>query len=460
MALKNARVTRSLIQISKSQRIAAQVKSRIVRIIKYLSLSDFTDKYNSVAPNQNRDDDYFEKITPIDNDYQHGINKPASRRSRRQIKGVINASDYTPSFKPNLDFKKPPKSSGGHSHSTKRVRYNFDNERGQDGDILTDFVNKSERNIGALRSSKDGGINGGIFGVDDGNNFESDHLYVEYLSLLEPSNTQELITYGVQNLAPLIDDAIYSILTSKNLYFKLINLIELNLPVEQKKNQLKILNSLSRNLTEDRAVDGIDGQVIERILNYFNRQGVEFHDTFSALIFSHIKQSNYKVKVNGLIEMLKSPYINLQDLAAKILKEISSPNLADSIPGVKNQTFNIQFENHVRYLLESTLSKSRSIKQINTLLEVCSNLSLNNYLHPEIIHHRGIETFLYHLREKANVEGQRLSAKGLLNLGCKSRENKLRIVSELNYEIKAMHRGELDKLVSGYVSALVQSRGE
>ena len=158
--------------------------------------------------------------------------------------------------------------------------------------------------------------------------------------------------------------------------------------------------------------------------------------------------------------MLKSPYMNLQNLSLKVLKEISSPSLPESIPSVKNQAFYIQFENHMRYLLESSLSKARSMKQINTLLQICSNLSLNAYLNPEMIHHRAVETFLYHLREKSNVEGQRLAAKGLLNLGAKSRENKLRIVSELNYEIKAMHRGELDSVVKGYISALLKSKSE
>jgi hypothetical protein len=92
------------------------------------------------------------------------------------------------------------------------------------------------------------------------------------------------------------------------------------------------------------------------------------------------------------------------------------------------------------------------------LLEILANLSLNSYLTPELIHHRGIETFLYHLRENGNIEGQRLSAKGLLNIGAKNRENKLRIISELSYEIKAMHRGELDSIIRGYISALVASK--
>ena len=118
----------------------------------------------------------------------------------------------------------------------------------------------------------------------------------------------------------------------------------------------------------------------------------------------------------------------------------------------------MEFENHIRFILESSLSKDRDIIQINSLIEIVSNLCINDYLSAEIIHHSGIETLLLHLREKANIEGQRLAARGLLNLGAKSRENKLRIVSELNYEIKAMHRNELDPVIRSYIATLVQAK--
>ena len=90
-------------------------------------------------------------------------------------------------------------------------------------------------------------------------------------------------------------------------------------------------------------------------------------------------------------------------------------------------------------------------------MQILANLSINEYLCPELLHHRGVETLLYHLREEANVEGQRLSAKALLNIGSKSRANKLRIIPELSYEIKSMHKGELDSVVRGYIATLLQA---
>ena len=69
----------------------------------------------------------------------------------------------------------------------------------------------------------------------------------------------------------MIDDSIYAILNNKSSYLKLLNLVELNLPYEDKVLQKRILDCLARNLTEDRAIDGMHALVIERVLKYYNR---------------------------------------------------------------------------------------------------------------------------------------------------------------------------------------------
>lgn len=278
-------------------------------------------------------------------------------------------------------------------------------------------------------------------------------LYLEYVTLLDSSNTKELQTFAVQNLSNIIDNCVFGIMQNKPIYLKLLNLIDLNMGPEDREHQKKILLSLAKHLTEERACDAIADNIIERVLRAFNRSGHDFHEVFAALIFAHIIKSNYDVRVNALVEMLKTPYIKLQDLALKILKDISKPDQS------LRRDYTIEFENHIRFILEASLSKDRSLTQVNHLIEIAANLCINDYLSPEIIHHSGIETLLLHLREKANVEGQRLAARGLLNLGAKSRENKLRIVSELNYEIKALHRNELDNVVRSYIATLIQAKG-
>jgi hypothetical protein len=128
----------------------------------------------------------------------------------------------------------------------------------------------------------------------------------------------------------------------------------------------------------------------------------------------------------------------------------------------------MEFENYIRPMLDLTLNKDRPAEQTNILLEIISHLAIDDYLAPEIIHNNGIDTLLLHLREQGNLEGQRMAAKGLLNLGAKNRkffflkfssgDDKLKIVSELSYEIKLMGKNNLDPLIKSYISALMQSR--
>ena len=150
-------------------------------------------------------------------------------------------------------------------------------------------------------------------------------MYMEYVTLIDQSNTKELLTFALQNLSKVIDDCVYSIMQNKPMYLKLLNLVDMHFGVEDREHQKKILLTLAKHLTEDRAVDGIGNQIIEKTLKAFNRAGHDFHEVYAALIFAHIVKSGYDVRVNSLVEMLKTPYIKLQDLATKILKDISKP---------------------------------------------------------------------------------------------------------------------------------------
>jgi len=80
-----------------------------------------------------------------------------------------------------------------------------------------------------------------------------------------------------------------------------------------------------------------------------------------------------------------------------------------------------------------------------------ANLSLKDTLKSTIMMNRGLEALLYHFRNSENVEGQRIAAKALVNLSSGNRDIKLKIINEIDDEIKKMHRNELDALVTGYI---------
>lgn len=457
-------ITHVLINISKDERVPAQVKSRILQVIKYLSNETFIDTFVPKAA-----------YRPVSKK-THPASRPGSKSELPQRPPGQSMQDNRRTTSRQYNF-----SDQDHEDFVKKIQSpaevhlsHKDNTRGSGstanhGLDLGSGPHTSQRTagFGEMDESRKRVASRGMMSLHQvdlpskpfnhapsfGGGDPQETLYLEYVSLLEPNNTKELLSFAVSNLAKIIDDCIFSILQNKPMYLKLLGLLDIHMTGEDRDNVKKILLCLAKHLTEERAVDGVKDFLIEKILKAFNRSGHDFHEVYSALVFSHIIKSNYDVRVNSLVEMMKTPYIKLQDLALKIMKDISRPH------SDLRRDYAPEFENHIRFILESSLSKDRAVQQINSILEVIANLCIAEYLCPEVIHHSGIETLLLHLREKANLEGQRLAARGLLNIGAKSRENKLRIISELNYEIRAMHKGELDAVVRSYIATLVQAKG-
>ena len=132
------------------------------------------------------------------------------------------------------------------------------------------------------------------------------------------------------------------------------------------------------------------------------------------MVKNHLSVGRYKVDIPTIISMISSPYVKLQELGVKILSILSDPNM------VEFQRYDQQFENHIKYLLEISLSRKQSYEFRNYALLSLANLALKDSLRPHIMYNNGIETILFHLRNQENVEGQRIAAKALLNLSLNS----------------------------------------
>ncbi|EGR34142.1 hypothetical protein IMG5_022850 [Ichthyophthirius multifiliis] len=166
----------------------------------------------------------------------------------------------------------------------------------------------------------------------------------------------------------------------------------------------------------------------------------------------HLEIGGYQVDVPTVIALVESPYESLQNLGIKILTILSDPNKS------KIGNYEQQFENYIKQINELTLQRNKKQEFVNNTLKTVSNLALKDSIRPHIIHHKGIEILLAHLRNDQNVEGQRISAKGLLNLSIGSRDIKMRIVGELAEEIQLMHKNEIDSIVYGYIQTLLVSK--
>lgn len=241
-------------------------------------------------------------------------------------------------------------------------------------------------------------------------------LYKDYLALLTLGNAREMHVFAIQNLVLIIDKIIDNIMDSKDDYLQLLNLIEIELPPQWEGSQIKILDAIDKNLNEKRAIDGLQKSIVPRLLKALSYQPQGFHTTLVSLMQTHLVKGRYRIDVSTVISIILSPYSRLHDFAIKALAIMSDPSISD------NLNYEIQFENHMKLLIELTLSKNKSFDFKNIALKTLANLSLRDTLRPQILYNKGLETLIYHLRNETNLEGQRLAAKALLNLSTSSRK--------------------------------------
>ena len=87
------------------------------------------------------------------------------------------------------------------------------------------------------------------------------NLMGDFIDLLEPSNSREMLVFAMQNLAPAIEAVTPGILDSDKRYLKCLNLIEIILPPELQQAQIDLLESVADNLRVNRAEDGLKAKV-------------------------------------------------------------------------------------------------------------------------------------------------------------------------------------------------------
>lgn len=122
----------------------------------------------------------------------------------------------------------------------------------------------------------------------------------------------------------------------------------------------------------------------------------------------------YRIDIPTVITMISCPYVKIQDLGVKILAIMSD------LSNVEFQNYDLQFENHIKFLIERTLDMKKSYEFKNYIIQSLANLSLKDSMRALIVYNQGVEAMLYHIRNENNVEGQRLAAKSLLNLSINS----------------------------------------
>jgi len=390
-------VISNLMNASNADFVSSQTKSRLIKIITYLSKGSYRNYYNpSRAPVY---------VPPVDQE----------RAQERTQERVQERASYNPKGSQN-----------NHNSSRSRIRTPIRDEVAAEEKIkVYDAAYSDDYQPRIKKESKPSTSN--LFRQSALDSLDplikintaelprpENKLYKDYIALLTLGNTREMHVFAVQNMDLLIDKVIHSIMDSKEDYLQLLNLIEIELPQKWHEVQNKILESINDNLSERRAADGLTKSVVPRLLKALSYQPSSLHPTLVALLQTHLVKGRYRVDVSTVISIILSPYSRLHDFAIKALSIMSDPSISD------NLNYEIQFENHMKLLIELTLSKNKSFDFKNIALKTLSNLALKENLRPQILYNKGLETMIYHLRNDTNLEGQRLAAKSLLNLSTSS----------------------------------------
>ena len=390
--------------ISKLDFISAQTRSRIIKIITYLSKGEFKNFYDPrpISRSLQGTSSKIIKREPTPNNHSPFFDNQNTSQS---------VSVYQPSQKNtirNREFKVQDKELEENYQNYNKIRENNENIR---------YYNKSkddDNSKGYKMKDNDDYLSKKKASSNTNNNNLNHNLINDFVNLLMPENSKEMLVFAVQNLDTIIENIIDSIIDNKEAYLKCLNLIEINLPPEYLATQIKILDTINKYLTEARALDGLQNKIVTRLLKGFSLQSSKLQTTFYNLLQNHLTMGKFKVDVPTLISMISCPFVRLQELGIKILAELSDPNVNEF------NNYDLQFENHIKFLLETSLSKKKSYEFKNSALTAIANLSLKDSLRPQIVYNSGIETFLFHLRNEENLEGERIAAKGLLNLSIKS----------------------------------------
>lgn len=76
----------------------------------------------------------------------------------------------------------------------------------------------------------------------------------------------------------------------------------------------------------------------------------------------HLEIGGYSVDVPIVISLIESPYENLQNLGMKIFTVLSDSNRS------KVTNYDISFENHIKMLIDLTLSRDKTHEFVNHTL--------------------------------------------------------------------------------------------
>jgi len=275
---------------------------------------------------------------------------------------------------------------------------------------------------------------------------ENPHTLGEYFRMLESTQDVSMIEFALSNLESNIEGAVEVAASSPSLFNSALKIVDHEIPPNKQNTAYSVLRGLSENLNSKVAVEAVSNKALSKLYKAYKTQSRQIQLAIGNLMEQLLLKGIKALDVLSAVGLAGSSNPLFQEMGMKALASITDPS---------SHIQDLEFENHLRFLVKACTAQNASEEYLISALESLANLSLRDYLKSQLVNTGCLNTLLSIVKEPSTLESQRYASKALLNLTATKRELRARVISELSDLVSKLYRNELDGIVSTYLQTLV-----
>mmetsp|Transcript_12699 Transcript_12699/g.12543 ORF Transcript_12699/g.12543 Transcript_12699/m.12543 type:complete len:202 (+) Transcript_12699:1446-2051(+) len=182
-----------------------------------------------------------------------------------------------------------------------------------------------------------------------------------------------------------------------------------NFPYEIQQAQFKLLAKVADHMSEARALDILKKNGLSRLIKCYPQHNPRFQPVIGHLIQKVVINGKKNFDVKSLFSLTQTSLPNIQELGMKALVTMSEnvdPNQKSSngtVQAISNEymrSIDAEFENYIPHIVEMCRNSQKYSEEMRmNALQIMANLSLKDYLRPQIFAHKGMDLFLEVIRK-------------------------------------------------------------
>lgn len=276
---------------------------------------------------------------------------------------------------------------------------------------------------------------------------------IEYFDLISETSDQEMNQFVIDTLAKNLHLVLFDIMSKRESVESILKVFRLPVKSHQVQQFQTIIAGICQTMNSMAASVAVKSSLISVLIDQVKTQYEELRPAYLQLIDAIFQKTTIRVDMSTVFTMINDSIWELRILGAKFLRSLTDPtaniNYDECLP---------QFETFLKNLMENLKRPKEKPEFLTNLLSAFSNLCVSDFLRPQIIYLEGVNLLLRYLRSSdISIELQRTAMRGLFNIATKSKELKIKVLSELGYEIDKMSAGDLDSVIKGYLLTLIRS---